>query len=92
MDIIMNEPTDEDLNSLNKVMDLFSDYMEKETLDLMKELDIPKYCAEDVLYLRSRSRWTQEKEDYLIWLGKHNLPLPNFYENFEVPENYKGEK
>ena len=30
-----------------------------------------------VHYLRSRSRWTQEKEDYLIELAREGKPLPN---------------
>lgn len=31
----------------------------------------------DIYYLRTRSRWTQEKEDYLIQLAKEGKPFPN---------------
>jgi hypothetical protein len=30
-----------------------------------------------IYYLRTRSRWTQEKEDHLIELSRNGQPLPN---------------
>jgi hypothetical protein len=49
-----------------------------------KELGVSDGAASDICYLRTRSRWTQEKEDYLVRLAKAGQPLPNIFEDFEV--------
>lgn len=46
---------------------------------LSKELNVSEGCANDVFYLRSRSRWTQELEDQLIELHRKGTP-PDIYE------------
>jgi hypothetical protein len=43
---------------------------------IQKELNISTACAEDVLYLRTRERWTKDLEDKLIALHAINKP-PN---------------
>jgi len=48
--------------------------------DVAKELGINEDAANDIVYLRGRSRWTQEKEDYLVKLAKEGKPLPNIME------------
>jgi len=51
-----------------------------ETRSKAKELGINEDAANDIVYLRGRSRWTQEKEDYLVKLAKEGKPLPNIME------------
>ena len=46
---------------------------------LAKVLDISEQCADDVLYLRSRRRWTPQLEAELIQLHKDGKP-PNVYD------------
>ena len=42
-----------------------------------KRLNISYSDMSSIEYLRTRSRWTQEKEDYLIKLAQEGKPLPN---------------
>ena len=51
---------------------------------LAREFDISVPDANHVYYRRTRSRWTQEKEDYLIRLARVGEELPSIYEDFEV--------
>lgn len=44
------------------------------------KLGITEACAYDVLYLRTRHRWTQELEDQLIALHKAGTPPESIYE------------
>jgi hypothetical protein len=46
---------------------------------LAEELNCSTACAQDVWYLRQRSRWTQELEDKLILLYREGNP-PNINE------------
>lgn len=64
-------------------MDEFQEFLDKvaeETInyisELAQKLNITEACAEDVWYLRTRSRWSQELEDKLIELHKAGTP-PN---------------
>lgn len=57
-------------------MDEYAVYM----IELAHELGISEDHAEQVHYLRSRSRWTQELEDELIRMGKCGEPLVNMSE------------
>ena len=50
------------------LMDAHADSMVQYIRDVADELDITDECAADVVYLRSRSRWTQALEDELIRL------------------------
>lgn len=69
----------ENWDAFNEIM---SDY-QKEQLEyiesLAKELDVSVGCATDVLYLRSRSRHTDELEKELIRLHNEGNP-PNVCE------------
>jgi hypothetical protein len=69
----------ENWDAFNEIM---SDY-QKEQLEyiesLAKELDVSVECAEDVNYLRSRSRHTEELEAELIRLHQEGNP-PNIFE------------
>jgi len=67
------------MNSFQNLMDFLADEMNQEIEKLANELGISIDCASSILYLRSRSRWTQENEDMLISLDKSDQPLPNVY-------------
>lgn len=61
---------EEKMNVFQEAMDAYSDSMIQYEKDLAKELGCSEYCAQDIHYLRSRSRWTQELENELIELDK----------------------
>lgn len=53
--------------------------LKQEADNLSQELGVTSSCALDILYLRNRSRWTQQLEDKLIQLHKEGNP-PNICE------------
>jgi hypothetical protein len=74
----INIPSDE--NSLEKFQDVMDVWVEAEVEyeeKVMKDLGISHKAASAICYLRTRSRWTQEKEDYLVKLDKEGKELPN---------------
>ena len=62
---------------IDEVMDELQDIYELAQQQTAKELELNEDDAGLILYLRSRSRWTQEKENYLIQLSKEGKKLPN---------------
>jgi hypothetical protein len=54
-------------------------HMNDEQARVAKELNVSDSCASDVVYLRTRSRWTQELEETLIALHAAQVP-PNIME------------
>jgi hypothetical protein len=74
----------EAMDVFQKAMDEYHDELTHLIKKEAEELGIPIGAMSDVWYLRSRSRWTQEKEDYLIRLAKDGKPLPNIMEDFRV--------
>ncbi len=75
----------EEMVAFNKILEEYQDECAKYIEELSRKLGISFDAAGDIWYLRGRSRWTQEKEDYLILLAKNGKPLPNMCEDFEVP-------
>jgi hypothetical protein len=77
--------SDEDMewfsNAMAEEQNEFLGYIEKTAA----ELGIDEGSAADICYLRTRARWTQEKEDYLVKLAKAEKPFPSMLEDFEVP-------
>ena len=68
-----------DLNAMDElqaIMDAYYDSMVKSIKSLATELDVSEECACDVLYLRSRSRWSPELEQRLIDMHREGNP-PN---------------
>ena len=49
------------------------------TAELRDGLRCSQECAEKISYLRSRSRWTLEKELHLLQLDSAGEPLPDVY-------------
>lgn len=85
--IVINNPTKEDFNNLSDVMNVLQEETNKHTTEESIKLGVSFGCATDIIYLRTRSRWTQEKEDYLIFCDKNNTPSPSIMEDFEVPKH-----
>lgn len=56
-----------------KAQDAFVAYVE----EFAEENSLTSDQARNILYLRSRSRWTQEKEDTLFQLAREGRPFPN---------------
>jgi len=67
----------EAMDALNDFMDEWQDAMVKYILEEAKRLGVSDKCAGDIIYLRTRSRWTQELEDELIRMDKAGEPAPN---------------
>lgn len=69
---------DEKMNALNQAFSDLQDEINHYIKELVQELGVSELCAGLVYYFRTRSRWTQEKEDELIKLYKEgNLPNIN---------------
>jgi hypothetical protein len=75
IEIPVNDP--EVMGEFQKAMDKCCEDMNKYTIEEAEKLGVSIRAMSDILYLRTRSRWTQEKEDYLIKLAKEGKPLPN---------------
>jgi hypothetical protein len=67
------------MEAFHELMAALSEEMVDYTETIAKELQVSLMCAADVVYLRGRSRWTQELEDELIRLYKEGNP-PNINE------------
>lgn len=72
-----SNPTSEEMAEFNRTMDLWQDAMVQDQKNIAKAFDISLSDAGLIQYLRTRSRWTQEKEDELIRLAKAGEELPN---------------
>jgi len=64
-----------DMNSFNEIMNMWQDSMVAGIKALAEELDITESVAGDIMYLRSRSRWTQELEDQIIAAFRSGNPI-----------------
>lgn len=62
------------MEAFQEVMNAWQDEMILEMQRLSQELNISNECAMHVQYLRSRSRWTAEKERELISLYAQGNP------------------
>lgn len=57
---------DTQMEAFNEAMADYQDKMVEYIKKISSNLDIPYGLAADIYYLRTRSRWSQEKEDLLI--------------------------
>lgn len=69
----------ENWDAFNEIMNDYQEEQMKYVESLAQELGVSVKCAEDVNYLRSRSRHTEELEAELIRLHKEGNP-PNVFE------------
>lgn len=69
--------TQEQKDAFNKLMDAWQEAMLEEQKNIAQNLNVTLYAAGLIQYLRSRSRWTQEKEDELVRLDQAGEELPN---------------
>ena len=72
-----NDPAS--MQALQEFADASAKAMQEEILRVSDDLYISERCASDVVYLRSRSRWTLEAEGELIRLHAIGTP-PNIFE------------
>lgn len=67
------------MEEFQKLMDMVNEETDKEIDSVMEKYGVDFETANAVVYLRSRSRWTQEKENELLeW--KKTEPFPNIME------------
>lgn len=59
-----------------QIMDEWQDAMIVDQLAIAKEFEVSDQTAMAIQYLRSRSRWTQIKEDMLIEADHAGNPIP----------------
>ena len=69
----------EKMKEFQEVMDQVHDTMCASARKIADELNVSEICSLDILYLRSRSRWSQELEEELIRLHQEGNP-PNLCE------------
>lgn len=72
------EMTNRDWDKFQNAMDDLNDMWDQEIRDIAKDFGVSTDCAQSIWYLRTRSRWSQEKEDYLIELDKKGEPMPDY--------------
>jgi len=65
--------------AFQQAMDSLAEQTDKYIQKLAKKLNISRDCAQDVWYLRTRSRWTQDLEKELIRLHRAGKP-PNIFD------------
>lgn len=63
-------------DELAKIGDVWQDAMSKYIADVAKELGVSDDTASAIVYLRSRSRYTEYKEDLLIERDRAGDPIP----------------
>ena len=82
----MIELTEEDANDpgtmlvVTNLVDKQMQQWDRETNELSQLYFISKHWAAAVVYLRTRSRWTQALEDQLIEMARNGEELPNMFE------------
>lgn len=71
------------MSAFQDMMDSHQDEMTKYYQQEAKRLGVSYEAAVDIIYLRSRSRWTQQKEDVLVKLALANKLFPPMMEDFD---------
>ena len=69
----------QNMKVLQDFMDEVINELNKETNKIANELNVSIRCASDIVYLRTRSRWSEKLESELIELYKNGNP-PNIYD------------
>lgn len=64
VEIPVNDP--EKMEAFQEAMNAYQDELVKYISDLAKKLGVSEMTAQNIWYLRGRSRWRQETEDRLI--------------------------
>lgn len=74
---LSGDATQEEKDAFNKAMDAQQEAMFDDQKNISNMLKVSLHTAGLIQYLRSRSRWTQEKEDELVRLDQAGEELPN---------------
>jgi len=77
INIPVNDP--QKMDEFQLAMNAWHDEQVKHMQNVAKELGISESCANDVVYLRTRSRWSEELELELIKLHNEGNP-PNIFD------------
>ena len=77
MDIPGTDASQEEKDAFNKVMDAWQEAMLEDQKNIAKLLNVTLYTAGLIQYLRTRSRWTEEKEAELVRLDQAGETMPN---------------
>lgn len=71
----MNDDFSDD--KVNDDFDAWYDEFNRQITSESRRLGVTEKEASDIIYLRGRSRWTQEKEDKLVEMAHNGIPFPN---------------
>lgn len=74
VEIPVNDP--KAMEEFQEVMNSLQDAMMDYEAQIAKELNCSEWAACDIIYLRSRSRWTQELENEILRLDKEGKHPP----------------
>ncbi len=64
-----------DPGPVNDLMGAVQDAWVREIIDISRSLGVSDQVAQDIWYLRTRSRWTQELEDQLVAAARAGKPI-----------------
>jgi len=71
--------TEEEMEEINDTLEAWSENLAYEENTIVLKYGVTQECAEKIVYLRSRSRWTLKKELQLIKWDKAGTSLPDVY-------------
>lgn len=63
-------------DEMNRLIEASAGAIMREEAEVMREFNVTQYTAAGIVYLRGRSRWTQEKENELINRDHAGNPIP----------------
>ena len=82
MEIPGSDAPQEQKDAFNKVMDASQEAMLEDQKNIAKLLNVTLYTAGLIQYLRTWSRWTEEKEAELVRLDQAGETMPNVFAVF----------
>ena len=87
LDIPVNDP--EKMEEFNKVMVKYQDAVVEHVTKLAKELGVREGTAQNIWYLRSRSRWSQNLEDRIIKADQAGISINPMHPELTEEEQLK---
>lgn len=77
--IMVIEVTDLSPDQLNEAMDALDEARRLEVARIRDELDVSVEAADSIFYLRTRSRWSEDKEAMIVAAYRRGVELPDVY-------------
>lgn len=75
-----SDPSWDEIKEFSQAFEVVSKMVDLDITRLMADKQVTHRTASKIVYLRGRSRWTQEKEDELVRLDLAGEPVPFVYD------------